>query len=81
MFSCRDATTLLTEEREGTLRGWLHAKMRFHLTVCSHCRAYRRQMEEAIVLAKETRSEEVPQAVEESALAAFRRRGGDVPHK
>ena len=27
MFSCRDATNLLTEEREGTLRGWLRAKL------------------------------------------------------
>jgi hypothetical protein len=86
MFGCRDATGLLTEEREGTLRGWLRAKFRFHMTVCTHCRAYRRQMEEAIALAKETRNPGVPPSVEEAAVAAFRRagssqNGGGVPPK
>jgi predicted anti-sigma-YlaC factor YlaD len=79
MFACRDATQLLTEEREGALRGWLRAKLRVHLTICSHCRAYRRQMEETIALAKETRATDVPPAIEEGAVAAFRKRGDGVP--
>lgn len=81
MFTCRDATSLLTEETERSLRGWLRAKMRFHLAICSHCGAYRRQMNEAIGLAKETRGSEVSSAVEDSAIAAFRRRGADVPQE
>jgi len=74
MFGCRDATLLLTEEREGALSGWVRTKYRAHLTICVYCRRYRRQFDEALALAKEVPAPEVPPRVEETAVAAFRAR-------
>jgi hypothetical protein len=72
MFSCRDATELMTEEHEGALSGWVRARYRFHVTICPHCRACRRQMDQALSIAKEIPAEPVPETVEERAVAAFR---------
>jgi anti-sigma factor RsiW len=75
MFACRDAHELMTEEQEGALSGWVRARYRFHVAICPHCKAYRRQMDATIDLAKEIPAEPVPETTEERALAAFRARG------
>jgi hypothetical protein len=74
MFSCRDATHLHTEAREGALEGWTATKYRMHMAVCFYCKRCRRQLDEAIALAHDIPTEEVPGEVEEKALAAFRAR-------
>jgi len=76
MFACRDATELMTEEREGTLRGGKRFWYGFHMTICSECKRYRRQMLEAMELAREIPREEPPREVEDKLAAAFRARRG-----
>jgi hypothetical protein len=74
MFGCRDATLLMTDEREGSLSGWARAKYLFHLTICVYCRRYRSQLDEVVKLSKDVPAAEVPDEVEARALAAFRAR-------
>jgi formate hydrogenlyase subunit 6/NADH:ubiquinone oxidoreductase subunit I len=74
MFSCRDATRLMTDEGEAALRGWQKTQYRLHMFVCVYCRRCKRQLDDAIALSKEIPPEEVSSRVEEDALAAFRAR-------
>ena len=74
MFTCRDATGHMTDEREGALSGWLRAQYRLHMTLCSHCRAFRRQLDETVSLAREIPRDDVPENVMNAAVAAFRER-------
>jgi hypothetical protein len=76
MFGCKDATLLMTDEREGALVGWTRTKYRAHLFVCVFCRRYRRQLDATVSLSKEVPPEEVPTHVEKTALEAFRARKG-----
>ena len=78
MYACRDAIGQMTEAEEGALSGWARFWHRFHMTICAHCRACRRQFEEARALAHEIPAEPAPPAVEDAALRAFRARGKDV---
>jgi hypothetical protein len=73
MFTCRDAAEHMTDEREGALTGGLGFWYRLHMTICPFCRACRRQLDEAISLAKELPPEPVPDKVMDAALEAFRR--------
>ena len=72
MFTCRDATEHMTDEREGALSGWVRAWYRLHMTMCPYCRACRRQLDEAVVLAREIPPGEAPEKVVDAAVAAFR---------
>jgi len=81
MLSCREATELMTDDREGKLAESCRVSFRFHMFLCVHCRRYRRQLEMAIAAAKQTEREEVPPAVEEKLVAAFRARRGGGPDK
>ena len=72
MFTCRDAAEHMTDEREGALSGWTGAWYRFHMTLCPYCRTCRRQLDQAVALAKEIPAGDVPDKVVSSALAAFR---------
>jgi hypothetical protein len=74
MFACRDAIELMTEEREGTLRGSQGLWYRLHMRICPYCRTCRRQMDEVVALAKETRRGAPASEVEASVLAALRAR-------
>jgi hypothetical protein len=76
MFSCRDATHLHTDARDGALVGWTAVKYRMHMAVCVYCKRCRRQLDEAIALAGNIPSEGVPPEVEEKAVAAFLARKG-----
>jgi hypothetical protein len=72
MFACKDATEHMTDEREGALSGWLRARYRLHLTLCPYCRAFRRQLDTTVALARTIPRDEVPENVMNAALAAFR---------
>jgi hypothetical protein len=76
MFACRDATDLMTDEREGALRGkerWLYG---LHVLICPYCRTCRRQLDEVVALAKETRAASDTTDVEASVVDALRGRRG-----
>jgi hypothetical protein len=55
MFLCKDATLRMTDARDGALRGLTALRYRAHLLMCAHCRACRRQLDDTIALAAETR--------------------------
>ena len=75
MYLCRKAIGDMTEAEEGALSGWPRFWHRFHMTICAHCRACRRQVVEARALAREIPPDPVPRGVEDEALRAFRARG------
>jgi hypothetical protein len=75
MFTCRDASEHMTDEREGALSGLRGARYRLHMLICPNCRRCRRQLDEAVALAREIPPAEVSDKVMDSALAAFRGRG------
>jgi hypothetical protein len=74
MFSCRDTAELMTEADEGALTGFRRFMYTFHVKLCPHCRACRRQFERTVELAHEIPREEIPHNVERRALDAFRTR-------
>lgn len=79
MFACRDATELMTDARDGMLRGWVAAKFRFHMLVCPHCRACSRQVDAVLAATQDLQGEDVPAEIEERAVAAFRTRASRRP--
>jgi hypothetical protein len=48
MMSCREATCLSTEAREGALARWTGLRYRLHLGLCARCRAYVRGVEQVL---------------------------------
>jgi hypothetical protein len=76
MFSCRDTTSLMTDERDGALSGRDRFWYRTHMVICGHCRAFRRQLHDAIELAGEIPREKdaPPPELEERLVQAFRGR-------
>ncbi len=74
MFSCRDATSLMTDEREGRLSGGVRFKYRFHMMICGHCRAFRRQLDQTIAIVKGLPRAEIPSETEDKVVGAFRAR-------
>jgi hypothetical protein len=74
MFSCRDAIDLMTDERDGALRGkqrWLYG---LHVLICPYCRTCRRQLGDVVALATETRREPDTTEPETKVLEALRAR-------
>jgi hypothetical protein len=74
MFSCRDATNLMTEESDGALHGVRGVRYRFHMLLCPHCKVFRRQLDETIAIVKEIPRAEPPTKTEDDLAAAFRAR-------
>ena len=76
MFSCRDATNLMTDEGEGALSGGGRFRYRVHMTICAHCRAFRRQLRATIALMKSIpRDDDAPgRDLEDRVVEAFRAR-------
>jgi hypothetical protein len=74
MFLCKKACEHMTDEREGALSGWVGFWYRLHMATCPHCRACRRQLDQAVVLSKEIPPDDVSDKVMDAALAAFRGR-------
>jgi len=76
MVTCRQATELMTDEREGKLEGARARGYRIHMFICGHCRAYRRQLGVTIDASRGVPREEVPPAALDELVAAFRARRG-----
>ncbi len=76
MFSCRNATDLMTDEGEHALSGRNRFFFGVHMTICAHCRNFRRQLRETIRLVREIPSEKdaPPPELEDALAAAFRAR-------
>ena len=74
MFTCKDAAEMMTDEREGALSGGSGFWYRVHMTICPYCRACRRQLDQAVALAKEIPPEQVSDKVMDAALEALRAR-------
>jgi hypothetical protein len=74
MYTCRDATEAMTDAEEQKLVGSRKVWFNVHMTICYFCRSYRRQLREAVSLAKEIPREEAPSEVVDHAMAAFRAR-------
>ena len=45
MISCKEATELMSQEKDRPLGVVERAKLRFHLLICDGCSNYRRQMD------------------------------------
>ena len=78
MYLCRDAIGHMTEAEEGALSGWPAFWYRFHMSICTYCRACRRQVAETRAVAREIPPDPVPRAVEDEAMRAFKARGKSV---
>ena len=74
MLTCKTAESLMTDEREDAISGFLGFRYRFHMSICPLCRRARRQLDRAVELAKEIPPQEAPVEVTDAALAAFRAR-------
>jgi hypothetical protein len=74
MFTCREASEHMTDEREGALSGWERLTYRVHMTICPYCRTCRRQLDAVVALARQIPGDEAPEAVVDAAVAAFRAR-------
>ena len=48
LMTCREATCLLTEQREGQLSAWARMRFRLHLGLCGRCRAYVRGFDQVL---------------------------------
>ena len=71
VLCCRDAMGLLTEESEGSLAGATRASMSFHMTLCTRCRSYRKQLETTVDVLKAIPREETKADAIDAILAAI----------
>ncbi len=44
MISCRDASRLLSQMQDGSIRLPLHLRIRLHLLLCEACRRFEQQL-------------------------------------
>ena len=44
MVSCKEASRLLSQDQERPMPWWGRVRVRWHLAVCSMCRAFERQL-------------------------------------
>ena len=44
LVSCKDVSHLLSQAQERPMSEWQRARVRWHLAVCSMCRAFERQL-------------------------------------
>ena len=74
MMTCREATCVLTEQREGTLSGWTRFRYRVHLGMCSSCRAYVRGFDQLLQALSAIPAEVPPAAMCDSLRERLRQR-------
>lgn len=72
MLTCRELTEIITDYLEGRLSLVERLRFEMHLGMCSHCRAYLRQMKQTIRTLGALREEDVPEDVSQRLLARFR---------
>jgi predicted anti-sigma-YlaC factor YlaD len=74
---CQDFVELATEYLEGTLTTEQRMVVELHLAFCSPCVDYLEQMRAAIRVTGTLREDDVPSAVIQPLVAAFRELHGD----
>jgi hypothetical protein len=72
MLSCADIVKLVTDYYEGRLTVAERGRFEEHIEICPPCRSFLAQMRTTVELLGELREEDVPPAMEEHLLAAFR---------
>jgi len=72
MLSCADIVKLVTDYYEGRLSSAERGRFEEHISICPPCRSFLTQMRTTVELLGELREEDVPPAMEEHLLAAFR---------
>jgi predicted anti-sigma-YlaC factor YlaD len=71
MLTCRELTELVTDYLDGHLSLVERLRFEMHLGICSHCRAYLRQMKQTIRALGTLREEDIPDDVSQRLLARF----------
>ena len=69
---CREVVELLTDYLEGVLPAYEHERVEAHLQTCPDCTAYVRQVRTTIGALQRLREENVPDAVLDELVKAFR---------
>ncbi len=72
MITCRELTELVTNYLEGRLSIGQRLRFEMHIGLCSHCRAYLRQMKQTIGSLGSLREDDIPDEVSQRLLARFR---------
>ena len=74
MMTCREATCLLTEEREGQLSAWTRLRYRMHLGICPRCRAYARGYDQVLEALASLPREPPPAHLHDALVERVRRK-------
>lgn len=72
MLTCRQLTEIVTDYLEGRLSLVERLRFELHVGMCSHCRAYLRQMKQTVQTLGTLHEENIPEDVSQRLLAAFR---------
>lgn len=70
--TCQDLAELITDFLEGVLPPVQHALFDLHISECPDCTLYVEQMRTTIAVAGRVAAEDIPPAVRDELLAAFR---------
>jgi predicted anti-sigma-YlaC factor YlaD len=71
-LTCAQVVEIVTAYLEDALRGEDRERVEEHLVFCDGCSAYLEQMHETVVLTGRLEPEQVPAALQDRLLAAFR---------
>jgi len=71
-LTCRQLVELVTAYLDGALSASDRTRFDDHIRRCRHCRAYLAQVRETVALTGQLREKDVPPAMREALLAAFR---------
>jgi anti-sigma factor RsiW len=71
-LTCREVVELVTDYLEGALPPPERARFESHVDRCSGCSAYLAELRSTVELVGRLREEDVPAAVRDELLAAFR---------
>lgn len=74
MLSCKRATELSTEAREGRLGRLARWRYRFHLAMCPGCQAYEHGLEAMLQVLRNAPASTAPGEVKDAAVALLRQR-------
>jgi predicted anti-sigma-YlaC factor YlaD len=72
MLTCQELTELVTDYLEGRLSIGQRLRFELHIGMCSHCRAYLRQMKQTIRAIGELPEDSVPPEALNQLLQRFR---------
>lgn len=72
MISCAQVVELVSDYVEGRMSFAERMRFQFHLGICSHCRAYVRQMKVAVAALGRMPAEPPPPEVADALIATFR---------